>query len=319
MINPDNIVIDVEEQREWLKAQKERVGASWPALAKEMGVNGSTLSLFGTSNYGGNNVKIAQAIFRYRQTLESQLERQTGLLTGPGYFETRSANRIKGLLTIAHGGRITLAAMSPGTGKTMTAIDYQKSASSVTYVYMRKSTKSVNALSVLVLRAMGVAVKGGWGSQLADLIIEKLRNRRALLIIDEANHMSVEQFEEVRGWHDESGCGVCFLGNEELMTRIESGPRSDAFARLHSRVASSHVQTLPEREDVEAFCDAWGLEDRAMRDLLTRIALTPAAGGLREIAQIVEQASMIATDEHRPLSYADLREAKATRTTRNIH
>lgn len=319
MINPDTIVVDTDEQRDWLNTHKAARGFSWPMLGSLTGVPSGTLSSFGGGSYAGNNERIAQAVFRYRQTLEAQASRAVGLIRSPGYFETRSSRRIRGLLTVAHGGRMTLAATSPGTGKTITMEEYAASASNVHTVTMRKSVRTVNALSILVLRRMGVQLKGGWGPQLAEAIIDRLKNRQALLVIDEANHMTLDQFEEVRGWHDESGCGVCFLGNEELMLRIESGHRSDAFARLHSRIASSLVQTKPHEDDVQAFCDAWEIADAQMRDLLRRIALTPAAGGLRECAHIVEQASMIAADEARPLSFADLREAKATRATRHIN
>lgn len=319
MINPEHNAVDIDEQRDWLVAHKNAKGYSWPVVSSLIGLASGTVSAFGSNNYGGNRQKIADAIFRYRQTLETQASREVGLVKGPGYFDTRTSARIRGLLTVAHGGRITVAATSPGTGKTMTMQEYAASASNVTTVVMRKSVKTVNALLARILRAMGAPVQGGWGSQMGDAIVDKLRNRRALLVVDEANHLTLDQFEELRGIHDESGCGLCLLGNEELMMRIESGRRSDAFARLHSRIAQSLVQTKPLNEDVEAFCDAWEITDTAMRELLMRIALTEAAGGLRECAQIVEQGSMIAADEGRPLSFADLREAKATRATRNIH
>jgi DNA transposition AAA+ family ATPase len=318
MINPDTIAVDIEEQREWLLNYKLSKSFSWRVIAPLIGLAQGTISAFGSNNYNGNQQVIAEAIFRYRQTLESQETRETGIIRSPGYFETRTSARISGLLTMAQGGRITVAGMSPGTGKTMTAQEYAASASNVWFVTMLKSVKTVNAVTMLVLREMGIMTRGGWGAQLSSVVIDRMRGRRGLLIIDEANHLSLEQFEEIRGWHDASGCGVCFLGNEELMLRIEAGQRSDAFARLHSRIASSHVQTLPLEDDVHAFCDAWGIEDGAMRELLKRIALTPAAGGLRECAQIVEQASMIAADESRPMSFADLKEAKATRATRHI-
>lgn len=319
MINPDNIAVDVEEQRDWLATHKAAKGFSWPHLAGQIGVPSGTLSSFGGNSYAGNNDRIAQAVFRYRQTLEAQADRAVGLISGPGYFETRSSRRILGLLTVAHGGRITLAATSPGTGKTMTLEEYAARASNVIIVTMTKDVTTVNGLALLVLSELGVPVKGGWGRQLGKQIVDRLKGRNALLAIDEANHLTLDQFELVRGWHDLSKCGVCFLGNEELMLRIESGTRSDAFARLHSRIASSHVQPKPHEDDVEAFCDAWEIVDAQMRDLLKRIALTPAAGGLRECAHIVEQASMIAADEARPISFADLREAKATRATRHIN
>nr|WP_277924247.1 AAA family ATPase [Sphingomonas sp. CROZ-RG-20F-R02-07] len=216
-------------------------------------------------------------------------------------------------------GRITVGATGPGTGKTMTLREYCASTSNCWIGTMRHTDKSVNAMMAEVLRALGVPAKGtGWGRQMSHMVSSSVAGKRGLLVIDEANHLTWESLEEIRAWHDDTGVGVCLLGNEELLMRIQGGPRRDAFARLNSRIAQSHIQNLPVEEDVEAFCDAWELADPAVRSMLSRIALTPGAGGLRECRQIVEQASMLAADEDRPLAFADLRDAQAGRATKHI-
>ncbi len=95
MINPDNIVVDVDEQVEWLTAHRASKGLSWSQLSKLTDVGGTTLSAFASGSYNGNRTNIAQAVFRYRQTLESQEIRQIGLMTGPGYFETRTRGLVQ--------------------------------------------------------------------------------------------------------------------------------------------------------------------------------------------------------------------------------
>lgn len=318
MNNPDNTPIDIEEQRSWLNAYKAQTGLSWTALAAASGIAYGTISTFATGNYAGRNDKVAKEVFRFHQTLEARAERSEGLAIGPGYFETPTSRRLIGLLTIAHMGRITVAAMGPGTGKTMSAREYQAGTSNCWMVTMRETTKSTNAMVARVLRATGAPKTSGWGAQMSDYVVEQVRGRHGLLIVDEANHLTLQALEEMRAWHDETGVGICLLGNEELLLRIRGGARRDAFGRLNSRIAESHIQNLPLPEDVVAFCDAWQLEDPAMRRMLEKIALTPGSGGLRECRQIVERASMLAADDHRALTYADLRDAHSTRATSYI-
>lgn len=317
MNNAETFPVDVEEQREWINAEKASRGVSWPQLATLVGVPAGTLSPFATGTYQGNRERVARAIYKYRQTLATQAVRSIGVAQDPGYFETPTSRRIQMLMIVAHGGRITVGATSPGTGKTVTMREYRASASNCWIATMRQTTRTVNAMMAEVLRALGVR-GSGWGNQLSRMITSSVEGRRGLLVIDEANHLSWEALEEIRSWHDETGVGVCLLGNEELLQRIEGGARADAFGRLNSRIAQRLIQTLPLPEDVQCFCDAWDLHDPAMREMLSRIALTPGAGGLRECRQIVEQASMLAADEDRPLSFADLRDAQAGRATRFI-
>ncbi|MDE0880702.1 MAG: AAA family ATPase [Sphingomonas bacterium] len=318
MNNPDNMPVDVEEQREWVLAEKSQRGISWAALGELAGVPGGTLSTFGTGNYGGNNERVAKLIYRYRQLLASQAERTHGLVIAPSFFETPTSRRLRALLIVAHMGRITVGATGPGTGKTITLKEYQASVANCWVATMKPSTETPFAMMKQILRALNMTVAGGGKDQLSQLIADRVRGRRGLLVIDEANHLSLKAIEELRSIHDDTDVGLAMFGNEELLMRIRGGVRSDAFARLNSRIAQSHIQNLPLEEDVEAFCDAWALNDAGMRAMLVRVALTPGAGGLRECRQIVEQASMLANDEGRPLNLSDLRDAQSGRATKHI-
>jgi DNA transposition AAA+ family ATPase len=319
MNDPEDITVDPEEMREWLLAEKARRSYSWSQMAAQIGVPFGTLSPFATGNYAGNKQRIAKEIFRYRQMLESQTERAKTAPVEPGYFETPTSRRIATLLTVAQSGRMTVVATGPGTGKTMTLRQYQRQVSNCWVATMKPSTKTLTAMLMEVLRSIGGNTKGGRKQQLSDQVADTIVGRHGVLVIDEANHLDLESLEEIRSWHDRpGGVGICLLGNEELLMRIQGGPRRDAFARLNSRIANSLIQNLPDADDVTAFCEAWGIEDSGMRALLSKIALTPGAGGLRECRQIVESAGMLAISEERPLSLADLRDAQSQRVTRHI-
>jgi DNA transposition AAA+ family ATPase len=319
MNNADNFPVDVDELRRWALQEKADCNHSWPEFGKLAGIAHQTLSLFCTGKYAGNNENVARQLFRYKQTRQSQAQRAMRVPHQLGYFETRTSRRITGLLVIAHMGRITVVGTSPGTGKTITIEEYRASVSNCWIVTIRPATKTLASMIHQVIQAIGGQSAGvGWTRLLSDRVIDMVKGRNGLLIIDEANNLEMEAIEEIRAWHDKTGVGICLLGNEELIERIRAGRHRDAYARLNSRIAQSHTQTLPHEEDVATFLDHWGIEDSKSRKLLTRIALTPGTGGLREIRQIIESASFLADDDGQELSLDYLQEAQSARSTRWI-
>lgn len=321
MINATNAPIDVEEIRLWANGFREMQSPplSWAKFSRECGVPAGTLQPFCKGQYQGDNERVARDLFRFMQMVESRAARRQAIPTDPGYFETPTSLRIRTLLQIAHMGRMTMAGTGPGTGKTKTLQDYAERAAPVWIVTMKPSTKRLNSMVAAVQKALGIDAPAGYYiAHASNVVVERLKGRQGLLVFDEAQHMDLESIEEIRAWYDETGVGVCLLGNEELVQRIETGRHRDAFGRLNRRIAQRHVQRLPVREDVEAFCDAWNLTDPGIRKYLEKIALTPGAGGLGECKMLVEAGSFIASSEERGLSLADLRDAQVTRATRWI-
>lgn len=318
MTDPDNITVDVEEMRAWLVGYKEESGQSWGELSRASGIPHGTLSPWVSNDYRGNAETVAKRVFRFRQLVQKQAEHTAGLQEAPDFVETETANRIRTLLIMAHRGRITVGATGPGTGKTLTARQYANSVSNVWIATMEPATKTLAAMIAKVQRAIGGSGPRGWVAQMSDNVISAVRAKRGLLVIDEANHLTFPALEQLRAWHDETGVGVCLLGNEELHQRIRGAGASHAFARLDSRIAASHVQDLPTTHDIEDFLDAWKITDPGHRRMLTTIGSTAGYGGLREIAMIVDNALILARDEARPLSLADLKDAQSMRSSRSI-
>lgn len=320
MINPKDAPIDVEEVRLWAVAYREmrEPPVSWATFSKESGIAPSTLQAFCSGTYQGNAENVARKMFLFMQAVESRSAREQSIPVDPGYFETETSGRLHTLMQIAHMGRITVAATGPGTGKTITINDYMQRAQPCWKATMKPSCKKLNSMVLEVHRALGLDTRWMSTAQASRVVIERVRGRKGLLIVDEANHLELESIEELRSWHDETGVGLFLAGNEELLARIETGRHRDRYARLNRRIAERHVQRLPLRDDVEAFCDAWGLTDPMIRKYLEKIALTPDAGGLGECQQLLESGSMIAASEERGLSISDLRDAQMTRATRWI-
>ena len=320
MNNPDNIPLDETELREWLKMHKDARGLSYTALAPLIGIAKGTLSPWLTGNYNGPGDHIAKAVFKYRQLLETQAvhvenEEQAGLDRAPSFLKTPTALRLRSLMIKAQHGYITVGATAPGTSKTMTMNDYAASVANVWPVTINPTTRTMQAMVAEVLRKVSGKAPTGWVRQMSKQVEDLVRDRNGLLVFDEANHLDFEALEQARAWHDATGVGICLLGNSELLAKIKSGGTRHALARLASRIAMSHVQEMPQTGDVEEYLDGWGIRSAEQRAMLSRIALTPGSGGLREIKHIIENALMVASEDDVPLALGHLREALSMRST----
>ena len=254
----------------------------------------------------------------FRQQVEASKAHDESLPVNPGYFETETSARIEKLLAMAHTGRITVGGTGPGTGKTATVTEYREKASHVIIATMTPSSRSLVQMIRAVLSALDYEVRRIAASDGSREIVKRLSGRRALLVIDEANHLSLDAIDEIRGWHDETECGICLLGNEELIREIRAGKNKTQLARLNSRIAWSMEQDVPTDEDVRIFCDHWRITDFAIRKYLRDIATTKDSGGLREARQLVEIASFFASQDERGLTLDDLREVQSQRASRWI-
>lgn len=326
MNNPENAPVDTDAARKWLGEHMKAHGLSWRAVGEASGIPKGTLSPWFVGKYQGKVDKVAAQVMRYRQKVESQstiaaAEVRAGLGAEPGFLDTPTAERLRTLLLLAHGGAITLAATGPGTGKTLAAQQYQGCVSNVWIVTAEPTTTTLAALMSVVMRALEIKAQSGWVRQQSEQIAAFLKGRDGLLIVDEANNLPFECLEQLRTWHDLTGVGICLLGNEELYKTIRGGNgkhNSHAFARLNSRIATSHVQDLPLEGDVAAYLDGWGIDSAEQRTFLTRIALTSGAGGLRELRHIIRPAVMFADEDRTALSLEHLTDAFSTRTTRHL-
>lgn len=317
MNDPSAQPIDVEEQRRWIQDHKAESGLSWKLLGGRLNISHSTLSLFAGNNYNAPGDKIAETIFRYRQTLTSQAALRAEAPEIPTYFPTETSNKLIFLLHWAQRGRIVTAALGAGLGKTTTAKHFQACNANVFMATCSPSSSGLYNMQHKVLRAMGDLDAGGNMHLLTERVLRKTRNLDLpLLIIDEAQHLTERAIEEIRHWHDETGIGVALFGNEEVQQRIDGGSRSAAFAQIFSRVSMRLVRSFPLDADVEAVLEAWRVHDQRVSAFIHQIARKP--GGLRGATFTLELAMMLAMDEQAELSLSHVEDAWAQLSSRAV-
>lgn len=317
MNNPENQPVDINDMREWLIDHKRATGMSWTDLSKRTGIAAGTLSQFGSAKgYAGDEQRLADQVYRYRQQLAAQAAIKVTAPEIPGYFAGPTAQDIITALSWAQRGRVVVVATGAGMGKTTTEKHYQASVSNVWIATIRPSSAGVMNMQQTVLAALGDREANGPPNKLTALIIAKLQGTGGLLIIDEAQHLSEKALEEIRSWHDETGVGIVLSGNIKVLSRLEGGNRRDDFAQLFSRVAHRVVRALPLAGDADALCDAWDLGDEMSRKAVREICMKP--GALRGATFTLELAHMIAASEGVGVTAGHIRDCWAQLSTRQV-
>lgn len=317
MNDPAANTIEIETQRKWLIGHKAGANMSWADLARRIDVKQGTLSQFGSERgYPGNELEIAEKIVRYRQLLESQASIAIEAPEVPGYFSTSTSEQLLRLLSWAHRGRICVAAMGAGLGKTTSARHYQACYSNVSIATMSPATSGVNTMQIEVLEALGEPNAVGTPQKLSRRIRERVKDRRALIVIDEAQHLSEKAIEEIRSWHDATGVGIALLGNIGVMQRIEGGTRKAAFAQLYSRIGMRLVRPTALQGDADALAAAWGVGGAREIAQIRKVCSLP--GGLRGATHMLELATMLAASEHAQLAVDHLQDAWAQLSTQAV-
>lgn len=324
MNNPEEFPVDEDELRAWINERRGRTGISWKGIADESGIAQGTISTWATSTYAGNGQNIAKKVFKYRQMLASREdqaaeEEAAGLSNGPHYIETKTGRRLKGLMIRAHtGSKMTYAATGSGLGKSREAENYCACVARSYMITLDPVTRTPTAVMEQTLRALGARPGTSWARQMSAQIMDLVRHKRCLLIVDEANWAFFETLELFRTWNDLAGLGICMLGNEELHKTIRTGAglsQQHSIARLNRRISQGHLQDMSLDEDIEAYLDGWKIEDAEGRALLKRVGTTAGTGGLGEINEIIENAALLAFEDGQTLSHGHLREAMAARAT----
>lgn len=315
MNDPKDMPIDDREMAAWMVAHKNETGLSWKLIGDRSGMSSGMLHSFVAGNYRGNVETVAKRVFQYRQKVESQSRQMVTKLTEPGYIATPTGDRVLELLQEAQSGRIVAAGMGPGTGKTKAAKHFKGSMGGTTWlVTLRETTGTVHSMIHEIHRVMKLSAKG-YGQAAAAEVLDHIRGKDGVLIIDEANHATLKMLEELRAWHDETGVGLALFGNDELIRTIQSGPNAHALARLESRIAMMHEQDLPIEEDVERYLDAFDIIEPDMRRPLIKVGTSRGHGGLREVSMVLQSANRAAIGLDETLNASHIERALAFRRT----
>lgn len=318
MNDPAANPVNIEEQRAWLIDHRAKTGSSWSELARRMNYPQGTLSQFGSERgYSGNEQPPADAVYRYRQLLIAQAARAVEAPTVPGFFRTPTSDDLMTLLHIAQDGEIVVGALGAGLSKTTTAKHFKACYPNVFHATMKPSTAGVMNMLIEILKGMGEPNAIGTPQKLAAKICDKLRDKsNAVIILDEAQHLTEKALDEARSIADETGCGLALFGNIEIMQRIEGGNRKASFAQLFSRIGMRLIRPVALQADADALAAAWAIGGGHEIAQIRKVCALP--GGLRGATHMLKLATRIAAAEQTQLAVDHLQDAWAQLSTQAV-
>lgn len=274
--------------------------------ARNAGIAPSTFAAFMNGKYEGDNPKIANQITNW---LDSRAEQAEVARVSPatiGYLETPTAKGVTQICTQAQAlTDFAVIAGVAGVGKTTALRKYRDQSPHVYLVTAEPLMKSPAALLEALGRAIGIDERSAL--KISSAIVNQLKDRQGLLIVDEAHHLTTEAFDQLRSIHDNAEVGVVSCGNIEITSRLEGAGRNAQFAPLWSRVGIRRRWKGPKPGDIEMLLDAWDIKDPKSRTYL--LAVATKGGALRIVTKTLRLASMLAAGNERAITVGDLKSA----------
>lgn len=311
---PD-VGIDLVAARDRLNAWKQQTGQSWADIARVTGIAQGTISLFGTGNYSGDNTRIAAEIERFfAAEAEAVKMRRDRVIEAPVFQPTRAAKKLFNILHYARRGKMAAVAASPGFGKSSALSQFKADVPNTYLATMSPSSAGVQPMLTEILQKMGEREVRGSPQMLSARIKERVQGAQAMLLIDEAQHLSHKALDELRSIHDATSVGVALFGNASLLELLEGGHRAVSHAQLYSRIGIKFIEIKAYPEDAQQLGRAWGIDDAAALEWLGR--LSQAGGGLRTVTQVIELAMFLAVSDDQDVGLRHLQEAGAQLSAR---
>lgn len=290
-------------------------GMSQAKIVKQVSFSTSVMSGFlkgtyGVGGHGGNLENVLIELEKWLADYDTRVAEETP--TVPDWQPTPTARRILTLIRYAQQTRdIVTAYGAAGAGKTATAEHFCESTTNAFIATITPSTGGLRDALVEVALAVGIQMKYMPRSKanIHRMICSELGGGNEVIILDDAQNLSVQAFDELRCIHDKTGVALVFLGNEEVYTRIagNGGKRAAYLDRLFSRVGKKmHVKACT-NDDADVLAEAWGVHDKAATKLLRHIATKP--GGLRQLTKTMKLAATHALAAGRSLNKDDIQMA----------
>jgi DNA transposition AAA+ family ATPase len=140
-------------------------------------------------------------------------------------------------------------------------------------------------------------------------IVRFLRGKQALIIIDEAQHLSSQALDQLRSIHDLAKTGIVLSGNETVYGQLEGGSRRAQYAQLFSRVGMRMKQNTPRAKDICDIIKGWAVDDPECIRLLKAIGRKP--GALRTLTKVIRLSFLLAAGDEQSLGAPHIRRAYA--------
>lgn len=294
----------IEEVRQRCMALLTTDGTGRPEAAREAGISYATFAAWLGRTYAGRNDRIAEQVAKWLEAREQRAASRAALPEAPKFVTTPTAEAITAVLQHARvAADMVVVSGPPGIGKTQAVCAYTRRTPNVFKIVGHPLLRSPRAAMEELARVAGLMNERGLAN-VHRALVQRVRGTSGLIIVDEANHLSSDALDQLRSLHDEAEIGLALVGNAMVFSRLEGGgSRQAEFAQLFSRVGMRLTSLKDHRArlggDIDAYLDAWEIEDAGARKMLHAIGRKP--GALRNVRKAVSLSHMLANAAREPL------------------
>ena len=291
------------EQRDLRAAfqiELEHSGLSAARAADQIGRHASSITRWLNGTYTGDNEAVAADVERWLDTRTDAAKRS---LDGAGldrHAETTASRQITSALAYAHAaGDIVAIIGRPGRGKTWASERYCAGRTNAFYLAVSSAVFSLPGLLSLVGEAIGAGRHHRSALEAERTIIDRLHDRQALIVVDEAHHLRDKLLDELRIIRDRAGCGLALVADETIRMALARCQQVDGHIGLKIDLATQPVTDV---EDIAA-----GVLGRrpSRTELKTLNAVGRGPGGLHAIRRLLGRTWMVVQAAGREAFEAD--------------
>ena len=241
---------DNKETVDWIRRELKAAGLSQSAIGNAIGYSSTVVNQFFSGKYTGDARNVLERLVSLVKTASSARD----LLKTAAY---KSAYEFLDLVRSSNKMGVMLG--DSGVGKTKICRAYAQN-EGVAYCEIVQAMNSREVLkgiadSILSSPPVGTVYE----CQVA--IQQALRQRPKMIIIDQADLLSIKTLDILRSIHDDGHCAMVFSGLPYLATLMKRGPRTrENLAYLYSRVGLIRGLPKANRDDVVLFAKKFGLD-----------------------------------------------------------
>lgn len=254
--------VSYEEAVQWAREYMRQKGISQAELGRKLSISSGAVSSYLNGKYPSPETvteKIAE--------LMDMQEQKTLAPKAPEIVETTVTKMVKQAISYAHlRGVVSVAYGDAGVGKTTAVQQYLKENQLAIGIEILPTYASLTGVTELLADKLGS--KESTDRKITRDIIGKLKGSGRVIIVDEAQHLTVRAIEHLRSISDSTGIGICFVGNESIYTKLLGKHKND-YAQLYSRISVRKVVTTSTntQEDMNRIFGKYGLDEESMKML----------------------------------------------------
>lgn len=269
-------------------------------VARMLGVSTSTFSKFLAGRYKGNLAKLVNKVINWMNSVARKKER----IKPKPFIETEIARRIATLIVQTEAfseeeGRIALIIGDSGHGKSVCLKQYAEANKNTLYIQLDATMGSLRIFAEIAKR-LHIASSGSL-SEITRHLVEKLRSRNIIIMLDEASNLTVKQLNQLRQIIViKARCPLILAGNADLLRTVIQPMTKHGYESLDQftsrlmgvlnldELASHKGGGLYSSEDIRKLYEYGGIRlTSGAIDTLKKICMTPRSGRLRTCSHII--------------------------------